>query len=98
MGAQKNVVARIMGLEPLLTRSFIVSILGVVGVIINTKVSDGTAEHVINMVFAAFSLLTAVVTRSSVTPTDKVVTYQPNPYLAPGNVVNEMRDDFGGVR
>ncbi|MFD5451664.1 MULTISPECIES: hypothetical protein [Streptomyces] len=74
-------VTRITKLEPLVTRGTIVAVLGVVGMILNIQFADGTVENVINIILAAFGLLTAVVSRGAVTPNTKVISYDPDPAL-----------------
>lgn len=78
-GNRKGVIGRILELEPLLTRGTIVSVFAVVGMVLNHHFANGTVEYSGNIVLAAFGLLTAIVSRSKVTPNAKVINYTPNP-------------------
>ena len=86
MAAKKGVMRRILDLEPLLARGGIVAVLGMVGVVMNMQFTEGTAEQVGNVVFAAFGLLTAIISRGKVTPNKKVLTYQPDPVNRPNAI------------
>lgn len=63
---------RILGLEPVLTRGAIVSVVGVLGMVLNLNISDGVTQKIVSIVIAAFALLGAAASRSAVTPNNKV--------------------------
>lgn len=79
MAIGKGVIARVNAIEPLMTRGAIVSAFGVLGMVLNHHFADGTVQYTGNIVLACFALVTAVVSRSKVTPNDKVVSYTPDP-------------------
>lgn len=93
-GNRKGVIAQIIALEPLLTRGTIVSIFGIIGMILNHHFADGTVEYTGNIVLAAFGLLTAIVSRSKVTPNSKVVNYTPDPVNYPNQVESGAAKDY----
>jgi hypothetical protein len=78
--ARASWATRINNLEPLMTRGGIVGALGVVGMILNMQISSGATESTVNIILAAFGLLTAIVTRSKVTPNIKVTSMVEDPY------------------
>lgn len=78
--ARAGLATRLNNLEPLMTRGTIITVLGVVGMVLNMHFSTGTVEYVVNLVLAAFGLLTAVVSRGKVTPNIKVTSKVENPY------------------
>jgi hypothetical protein len=80
---------RINNLEPLITRGSIVTAIGVVGMILNMHFSDGSTEYVVNLVLSAFGLLTAVISRSKVTPNAKVTASVADPYTTPRTIYGE---------
>lgn len=85
----KTWLGRIAALEPLMTRGTIVSVLGVVGMILNYKFAEGTVENVVGIVLAAFGLLTAIVARPAVTPNVKVQQMLPQPFRSERTVYGE---------
>lgn len=91
---KKGIIARIDALEPLMTRGSIVSVFGVLGMVLNHHFASGTVEYTGNIVLAAFSLVTVVVSRYKVTPTVKVVNYIPDPKNYPNSVESGGSQDF----
>lgn len=65
---RKGVLAKVTEVEPLLTRGAIVSVVGVIGMVLNHHFADGTAQYIADIVLSAFGLLTAILTRHKVTP------------------------------
>lgn len=86
---RKTAIGRVLALEPLLTRGVIVGLLGAFGVIANMQISEGTTEHVINVVLGAFGFLTAIVTRPAVTPNVKVARMLPRPFSSDRTIYGE---------
>jgi hypothetical protein len=80
---------RINNLEPLVTRGSIVTVIGVVGMVLNMHFSDGGTQYVVNIILSAFGLLTAVISRSKVTPNAKVTAFVEDPYTTPRSIYGE---------
>lgn len=88
----KGYLGRVAALEPVLTRGALVSTVGVIGTVLNLHINSGTTETVVGIVFGAFALVSAFVTRSAVVPKIKVVSYLPSPYVQPDLVVQPVKD------
>lgn len=85
----KTWLGRIAALEPVMTRGTIVAVLGVAGMVINMNLAEGSIEKVVNVVLAAFGLLTAIVSRPAVTPNVKVQQALPKPFKSHRRVYGE---------
>ena len=81
-----GIVKRLVTLDPLILKSSIVSGFALTGAVLGVTVADSTVSNIITLVLGLSALIGALVSRGSVTPNAKVISYLSNPLTNPGTV------------